>query len=193
VWPETATDLDGPDPALDAAVRAIGVPAVIGARYRLPDRKAINALVTWDPAKGEGPRYAKRELVPFAEYIPMRPIASLVTPFVNNTVDMRTGDSPGVLDVAGTRIGVAICYEAAYDYVARDAVNAGAQLLIVPTNNAWYGPGEMSYQQLAQTRLRAVEHGRAVVVAATSGVSAIVEADGSVRRQTGLFTAAELV
>jgi apolipoprotein N-acyltransferase len=51
----------------------------------------------------------------------------------------------------------------------------------------------MSYQQLAMSRLRAVEHGRAVVVSATSGVSAVVLPDGTVTRSTGLFTAASLV
>ena len=53
--------------------------------------------------------------------------------------------------------------------------------------------GEMSYQQLAMSRLRAVEHGRAAVVSATSGVSAIVRPDGTIARSTELFTAASLV
>ena len=63
----------------------------------------------------------------------------------------------------------------------------------MPTNNATFGHSEMTYQQLAMDRVRAVEHGRAVIVAATSGVSAIVRPDGSVIAQTGLFTPAALV
>ncbi len=75
----------------------------------------------------------------------------------------------------------------------REAVASGAKILVVPTNNAWFGRGEMSYQQLAMARLRAVEHGRSVVVAATSGVSATIRPDGSVQASTELFTAASLV
>ena len=69
----------------------------------------------------------------------------------------------------------------------------GAQLLAVPTNNATFGDTEMTYQQLAMSRVRAVEHGRAVVVAATSGVSAIIAPDGAVTSQTDLFVPAALV
>ncbi|WP_020673463.1 apolipoprotein N-acyltransferase [Amycolatopsis nigrescens] len=194
VWPETATDVDGDDPAIDRLVAEFGVSALIGAVYELPDGRAENALVAWDPKTGQGQRYTKQQLVPFGEYVPSRELAELVTPFVRN-IDERvqgTGD-PIALNVAGTKVGAMICYEAAYDYPARDAVLGGAELLTAPTNNAWYGRSEMSYQQLSMARLRAVEHSRAVVVSATSGVSAIVQPDGSVTASTSLFTAASLV
>ncbi|WP_158889435.1 apolipoprotein N-acyltransferase [Amycolatopsis anabasis] len=194
VWPETATDVRGADPRLDQLVADYGAPALIGALYELPDGQYENALVAWDPVTGQGERYAKQQLVPFGEYVPARELAELVTPFVRS-VDARvpgTGD-PAALNIAGTKVGAMICYEAAYDYPARDAVRAGAELLTAPTNNAWYGRSEMSYQQLAMSRLRAVEHGRAVVVSATSGVSAIVQPDGSISASTSLFTAASLV
>lgn len=193
VWPETATDVRGDDPVIDDLVDRLGVPALIGAKHRLPSGVSENTVIAWQPGTGQGARYVKQELVPFAEYVPLRSIARLFTPFVESTGDMATGTGPANLDVAGTSIGTAICYEAAYDYVSRDATTAGAKLLLVPTNNAWYGPGEMSYQQLAMSRLRAVEHGRAVVVPATSGVSAIVQPDGSVTSSTDLYTAATLV
>jgi apolipoprotein N-acyltransferase len=194
VWPETATAVRGNDPQLNALIAKFGVPAIIGAQYWLPNGTVQNSAIVWDPRTGPGQRYAKQQLVPFGEYVPARSIAQLVTPFVNNTADMVPGDgSNEALSVAGTKVGVFICYETAYDYPARNAVAHGAELLVVPTNNAWYGPGEMSYQQLAMSRLRAVEHGRAVVVSATSGVSAIVRPDGTVARSTSLFTAASLV
>ncbi|SFB54826.1 apolipoprotein N-acyltransferase [Amycolatopsis marina] len=188
VWPETATEVRGPDPVLNEVVDAFGAPTLIGALYRLPTGQAQNTVIEWQPGTGQVDRYAKQELVPFAEYVPLRSIARLFTPFVDDTGDMLSGTEPGVFDVAGTKVGLAICYEAAYDYVSREATRAGAELLVIPTNNAWYGPGEMSYQQLAMSRVRAVEHGRAVVVAATSGVSAIVRPDGSLDASTSLFT-----
>ncbi|MBB4683572.1 apolipoprotein N-acyltransferase [Amycolatopsis jiangsuensis] len=194
VWPETATPLVGDDPGIDQMVSSFGVPAIIGALVRRPDGQAENDAVVWDPRTGPGPRYTKQELVPFGEYVPARSIARLVTPFIDDTADIRAGDGTNAaLPVAGTRIGVFICYETAFDGPARDAVDEGGELLVVPTNNAWYGPGEMSYQQLAMSRLRAVEHGRAVVVSATTGVSALVAPDGTITSSTGLFTADALV
>ncbi len=194
LWPETATPLAGADPGIDQMVSAYGIPAIIGALVRTPDGAAENSAVVWDPRTGPGQRYVKQDLVPFGEYVPARAVARLVTPFIDDTLDMRAGDgSNAALSVAGTKIGVFICYEAAFDGPARDATAEGGELLVVPTNNAWYGPGEMSYQQLAMSRLRAVEHGRAVVVSATSGVSALVAPDGTITSSTGLFTADALV
>jgi apolipoprotein N-acyltransferase len=195
VWPESATTVTGPDPQVDQLVANFGVPALIGALYELPDRHLQNSVIAWDPATGPGPRYAKQQLVPFGEYVPARKVAQLVTPFLDQeTVDMVPGDGANpAMAVAGTKVGVFICYETAFDHPGRDSVRDGAELLVVPTNNAWYGRSEMSEQQLAMSRLRAVEHGRAVVVSAVSGVSAIVAPDGSITSSTGLFTAESLV
>jgi apolipoprotein N-acyltransferase len=195
VWPESATTVTGPDPQVDQLVASFGVPALIGAIYELPDGHLQNSVIDWDPHTGPGARYAKQQLVPFGEYVPARKVAELVTPFLDaETVDMVPGDGTNqAMPAAGTKVGVFVCYEAAFDYPARDAVRDGAELLVVPTNNAWYGRSEMSEQQLAMSRLRAVEHGRAVVVSAVSGVSAIVAPDGSVTSSTGLFTAESLV
>ncbi|SER02061.1 apolipoprotein N-acyltransferase [Lentzea xinjiangensis] len=182
VWPESSTRTTDSDPVLDRAITDLGVPTLVSAL-----RDGQNAVIAWQPGTGAGESYAKQELVPFAEHIPLRPLARLVTPFADQS-DLEAGTDPGVLDVAGTRVGVGICYEVAYDYVLRESAAAGARVLVVPTNNAWYGRGEMTYQQLAMARLRAVEHGRAVVVAAISGVSAVVRPDGSVVSSTGMFT-----
>lgn len=187
VWPESATATTGNDPVLDGAIDTLGVPALIGALLRT-NSGAENAVVTWHPGTGAGEHYTKQELVPFAEHVPLKPISRYFTPFADDQ-DLRAGTEPGNLTIANTPVGVGICYEVAYDYVLRESAARGAQLLVVPTNNAWYGRGEMTYQQLAMARLRAVEHGRAVVVAAISGVSAIVRPDGSVERSTGMFTA----
>lgn len=90
-------------------------------------------------------------------------------------------------------VGVATCYEAAFNWAVRDSVRAGASVLAVPTNNATFGRTDMTYQQLAMSRVRAVEHGRAVLVAATSGVSAVIRPDGTVTDRTELFTPDALV
>ena len=83
--------------------------------------------------------------------------------------------------------------EVRFDDLVSESVRSGAQLIAVPTNNATFGDTDMTYQQLAMSRLRAVEHNRTVVVAATSGVSAIIAANGDVLEQTEMFTADALV
>ncbi|MEU0469610.1 apolipoprotein N-acyltransferase [Amycolatopsis sp. NPDC006131] len=194
VWPESAANVPVDRSRLDAVVGEFGADALVGALERRSDGRVRNVVIAWEPGVGPGERYAKQQLVPFGEYTPARSVARLVTPFVNEAEEVVPGDGrPAVLPVASTSVGVEVCYEVAYDYPARDAVRAGAQLLTVPTNNAWYGRSEMSYQQLAMARLRAVEHARAVVVAATSGVSAVIRPDGTVVSSTELFTAGFLV
>ena len=78
-------------------------------------------------------------------------------------------------------IGDVICFEVAYDDLVRSSVAAGAQLLVVQTNNATFGHTAETYQQLAMSRLRAVESGRTVVQVATTGKSAVIGPDGGMR------------
>jgi len=87
---------------------------------------------------------------------------------------------------------VAICFEVAFDAAAREPVSRGAQILTVPTNNATFGRSPMTYQQLAMSRVRAVEHDVPVLIAATSGVSAVIGPDGDVRAESGIFEPAVL-
>jgi apolipoprotein N-acyltransferase len=103
------------------------------------------------------------------------------------------GDEVGVLDIGGSRLGDLICFEVVYDGLTSDLVDGGAGMLVVQTNNATFGYTDESEQQLALSRLRAVEHGRSVVIAATSGISAVVAPDGSVVRSSELFEPAVFV
>jgi apolipoprotein N-acyltransferase len=146
--------------------------------------------------------YVKRHPVPFGEYLPFR---SFFTSFVGRFAslmpdDFVPGSKPGVLPIAtpaGTvTVGDVICFEVAYDSIVRDVVGNGdtsGGLLIVQTNNATFGRSAESRQQLAMVQLRAVEHDRSAVMASTTGVSAIVRADGSIAASTPLFTPAALV
>jgi apolipoprotein N-acyltransferase len=99
----------------------------------------------------------------------------------------------GLLDIGGAQVGDVICFEVAYDSLVSDVVDAGAGMVVVQTNNATFGFTDESEQQLALSRLRAVEFGRTVVVASTSGISAVVAPDGSLVRRSSLFTPAVFV
>jgi apolipoprotein N-acyltransferase len=90
-------------------------------------------------------------------------------------------------------VGIAICWEIAFDDLIADSVAEGAQVLAVPSNNATFGRSDMTYQQLAMSRVRAVEHDRAVLVVTTSGVSATIAPDGAVTATTSSFTPDVLV
>ncbi|HEY0636782.1 MAG TPA: apolipoprotein N-acyltransferase, partial [Pseudonocardiaceae bacterium] len=205
LWPENAADIDPVRNAdaravVDAATDRIGAPILLGAILtppRAPDgtrRGPLNAVIRWEPGVGPTGEYVKRHLQPFGEYIPLRDLARRFSPEVERVSNpLLPGDAVGVLDAAGTRLGIATCYEVAFDHIVGDAVDAGATVLVVPTNNATFGYTDMTYQQLAMSRVRAVEHSRAVLVVATSGVSAVIAPDGAVLARTGLFTADALV
>jgi apolipoprotein N-acyltransferase len=123
--------------------------------------------------------------VPFAEYMPWRSFARLVSDRVDLVrSDFVPGDRPGVPRVGPAAIGVAICFEVAYDGIVRDTVTAGAQLVAVQTNNADFTPAEAG-QQLAMVRLRAVEQGRDAMMVSTVGISAFVDAHGRTFDATG--------
>lgn len=199
IWPENASDLDpytDPEAAavIDAAVRDVGVPVLVGAVTDGPGRYISNRGIVWDPVDGAGESYVKRHPVPFGEYIPFRSLARKVTAKVDLVPnDFARGDRPGVLTVGPARLGDVICFEVAYDGVVRDVVRGGGRLVVVQTNNATFGRSGETSQQLAMGRLRAVEHGRAVLVAATSGVSAVIAPDGHLQESSKVFTRRVLV
>jgi apolipoprotein N-acyltransferase len=187
VWPENASDIDPfTDPSarrlIDDAVRDVGVPVLVGTLVDGPGPDHVrNSGVVWDPRTGPGERYVKRHPVPFGEYIPFRAqLSGWIERLDQIPRDFYAGDRPGNLDVGPASVGDVICFEIAYDGLVRDVVEGGADVLVVQTNNATYNGTGQPQQQMAMSRLRAVEHGRTVLVAATSGISAVVAPDGEV-------------
>ncbi|MBT2544967.1 apolipoprotein N-acyltransferase [Streptomyces sp. ISL-44] len=199
VWPENSSDLDPysqPDAyaVIDKAVKAIGVPVAIGAVVAPETGPLRNTMILWDPVKGPTETYDKRKIQPFGERIPMRSVVRLFSSDVDRVRrDFGPGKDPGVFDMAGSGIGMVTCFEAAFDDAVRSTVRDGAQVIAVPSNNATFGRSQMTYQQLAMDRIRAVEHSRTVLVPVTSGVSAVIRPDGTIVRQTEMFTADALV
>ena len=92
--------------------------------------------------------------------------------------DMLAGHEPGALQIGDTLIGDTICYDIAYDAVARQAVDGGAQLLVVQTSNAAFTGTAQPEQQWDISRLRAIETGRWVAVPSTNGISGFVDPHG---------------
>lgn len=198
LWPENSSDID-PYVNQDAydeiskAARAVGAPISVGAVVTAKDGTERNRLILWDPRTGPGAVYDKRHLQPFGEYMPYRGFFRIFSKDVDRAGEFVPGDKAVAFDMAGTKIGNVTCYEAAFDDVVRDQVREGAQILSVPSNNATFERSQMTYQQLAMDRVRAVEHGRAVMVPVTSGISAVIRPDGSVAQHTGMFEADTLL
>jgi apolipoprotein N-acyltransferase len=199
LWPENASDIDPIRNAdayalIDRAAKAVGVPILVGTLADGPTPTTIrNVAYVWDPRTGPGESYVKRHPVPFAEYIPLRKIARMVSKDVDLVQrDFVPGDRAGNLTVGPATVGDVICFEVAYDGLIHD-VAQDSEMIVVQTNNATFGRSNETWQQLAMGRLRAVEHGRPVLVAATSGVSAVIAPDGHLQGRSDVFTPDVLV
>ncbi|GAA1832180.1 apolipoprotein N-acyltransferase [Pseudonocardia ailaonensis] len=198
VWPENSSDIDpfrNPDAAaqISRAAAAIKAPILVGSVLVNDNGTTSNSILVWDPVAGPVARNDKRRIQPFGEYMPWRSFFRIFSSYVDRAGNFVPGPGPGVLQAGGADIGIAICWEIAFDDLVDDSVSAGATMLAVPSNNATFGLSEMTYQQLAMSRIRAVEHDRPVVVATTSGVSATITPDGAVTGSTGQFVPGVLV
>ncbi len=134
--------------------------------------------------------------MPFGEYIPFRGLLSHITSLVAlQPRNFTAGHRAVVFHVGKIRLGDVICYEVGFDPLVSSEVNAGANLLTVQTNDATFevdGQRGESLQQLAMARIRAVESDRAVVVASTTGVSAVIAPDGALLAHTSTWQQAIL-
>lgn len=201
IWPENSSDIDplrNADAAaqIDAAARAIGAPVLVGAVQNNPDDPpradypgtVLNVALVWDPVTGPGDSYVKRHPVPFGEYLPFRELlSSFISRFDRIPRDFAAGQEPGFLEVGPVPTAVVICFEIAYDELVRDAVRAGGGVLVVQTNNATYGRTGQPEQQLAISRVQAVASGRTTLVAATSGISAVIDPHARLQWRTAEF------
>jgi apolipoprotein N-acyltransferase len=201
IWPENSSDIDplaNQDAAdqIAVAVEAIKAPILVGGVLAgpgyTPDNPAsTNSMIVWNPGTGPGDRHDKQIVQPFGEYLPWRSFFKHFSEYADRAGYFVPGSGSGVVTAAGVPIGVSTCWEVIFDRAPRESVLAGAQVLTVPSNNATFNE-TMSVQQLAFGRLRAVEHNRFVIVAGTTGISAIIAPDGRVLAHTGWFEPAYL-
>ncbi|NEE03613.1 apolipoprotein N-acyltransferase [Phytoactinopolyspora halotolerans] len=186
VLPENVADTDGPiagtelDRRYGALAQSVNAYLVVGVTEGDGDRFR-NAAVMWGPGGEITGRYEKEHRVPFGEYIPARGLFERLsddTAFVPR--DAVVGEGEALLDADGLPLGVGISYEVFFSDRIAEAVHAGGQVVLVPTNASSYVTEEVPSLELAAARLRAREFGRDVLMAAPTGYSAIVHADGDV-------------
>ncbi|OBF09450.1 apolipoprotein N-acyltransferase [Mycobacterium sp. ACS4054] len=196
IWPEDSSDIDplaNVDAALEIsqAATAIGAPILIGTVSELPgsppdNPQYTNTMIVWNPLTGPADRHDKEIVQPFGEYLPMPWLFRHLSGYANRAGNMVPRPGRDVVHIAGVPVGVATCWEVIFDRVPRKAVLNGAQLLAVPSNNATFNK-TMSEQQLGFAKVRAVEHDRYVVVAGTTGISAVIAPDGAELVRTDFF------
>lgn len=193
VWPENSFDRDPRDnPELftptKRLIAEVGAPFLIGAIMDAGERFTNSNLHIAPDGTIIG-RYDKMHLVPFGEYVPASFFRRLV-PILDEELprDGEPGDEVVVFNVNGAQVGSVICFESTYPALVRRFVSAGAEVLVVTTNNASFGTTPAAAHHLNQSRMRAMENGRAVVHAAIAGISAIISPDGGVVEHAPLFT-----
>ena len=195
IWPENSLDIDIRTPRgapiadlLEEGLAAVAPTPILAGEYiGGPRSNTLFNRMTVFTQEGEGESYVKRKPVPFGEYVPARELLDWFPPLEQIPNDTLPGDEAQVLEVAGAHIGGVICFENIFPMLVRDQVLAGADLIVVSTNNSSFGDTPMSAQHLAFSTLRAVETGRWVVHAGISGISAFISPDGEVLERTELF------
>ena len=170
---------------------AIDLDAVLIAGFfeRSPDGNGnVNYSVVYTADGGVGDRYDKVRLVPFGEFVPLR---GLIEGFSGElpASDVIPGTEPAVLESPLGPLGVSISWEVFFDHRARDAIGNGGQILLNPTNGSSYWLTILQTQQVASSRLRALETDRWVLQAAPTGFSAIVTPDGDVVERSSISEA----
>jgi len=204
VWPESAVPfLYDEEPELSALLRELVRRDALYVYFGNDDREPPPHARIFVGAKLLAPdgeiaaRYRKMHLVPFGEYVPLKPLFTfggrVAAKVVQEVADFTPGTEAVNVSVEGHRVGGYICYEAIFPALVRRFPADGAELLVNITNDAWYGTTSAPYQHLAMAAFRAVENGRYMVRAANTGITAVVDPRGRILEQTKLFDRAVLV
>lgn len=153
------------------------------------DDKITNSLfaVTKEGIWASEP-YHKMHLLPFGEYVPFSDRFPVLKTWLPDVRDYGRGEKPVLLELYGLKLGPQICYEGLFDFVARDAANLGAQILVNVTNDSWYGDWMEPWQHFYITMAKAVETRRPLLRGTNTGLSGVTLADGTVAEISPIAT-----
>lgn len=203
IWPETAVPIDMTHnfariARIKGIARSSGCDILVGlftTDERGMDRNSL-VLFRKDGSIGEQ-IYSKRHLVPFGEYVPMRKvIETLIPPLTEIAMleeDIAAGEDSGLIDWNGIALGSLICFDSIYERAALQSVRDGADIIILSTNDSWFFDSAAVYMHNAQAVMRAVENGRYVVRAASTGVSSVITPRGEVINMLDALTTGYIV
>ena len=199
VWPENVADVEGAfSPTTPQAIQIadvaedVGAPIVAGVIEDADEDSFNNFSIVITENREFGDRYDKVHRVPFGEYVPLR---WLVEPFAPDFLPDReavAGTGPAILEIPGAAngedltAGIVISWEIFFEHRVRDAVNNGGQIVLNPTNGSSYWLTIVQSQQVASSRLRAMETDRYVLQAAPTGFTAVIAPNGNVLERTAV-------
>ena len=192
VWPEDVVDVDDPVAGtregreLEELARSLDAPLVVGVVEDAGPDHFRNAAVAYDAQGDIVDRYDKVHRVPFGEYVPLR---SLIEPLGGDDISSRdaiVGEHPADLDTPAGHLAVAISWEIFFGDRVREGVENGAEVVLNPTNGSSFTGTLVQTQQVATTRMRAIENDRWVLQVAPTGFSAIVGPDGTVHQRSAV-------
>lgn len=192
IWPETAVPAFYHRVArrylapLGAEAAARGSDVLLGIPYGEPGTGALyNSMLKLG---GEQELYHKRHLVPYGEYMPMKPLLSAVLRFLEVPMsDFAAGGADQrLITLAGYPVGVSVCYEDAYGREVIDALPQAA-FLVNASNDAWFGDSLAPHQHLEIARMRALETGRYLLRATNTGISALIGPHGELLSRSPQF------
>ncbi|MBC7329720.1 apolipoprotein N-acyltransferase [bacterium] len=155
--------------------------------------RIYNSALLFSPDGKIMGRYDKVQLVPFGEFVPWRKIFPWLKKLGVRDFDFTPGKGWHPLECKGFSLGPIICFESIFPRIAREYSIKGADILVVITNDSWFGRTWAGEQHLAFSSLRACEEGRYLLRATTTGISAIIAPDGKILKRAGLFVPAVLV
>ncbi|MGP6158437.1 MAG: apolipoprotein N-acyltransferase [Vulcanimicrobiaceae bacterium] len=181
VWPETVIPVAlNKTPWLAAhfarLAHSLGAELAVGTLESSPEAD-YNVLYFFNPNGTIDGIYRKRQLVPFAEHLPFAGLLGWI-PWTQNISHFGSGQGDGLVAVDGQRFAPIICWESAFSGLVRQDVRDGATSLLVATDDAWFGTTAGPYQHAQIAQMRAIETGRWVVRAASTGISGVIAPDG---------------
>ncbi|MFN8036206.1 MAG: apolipoprotein N-acyltransferase [Acidimicrobiia bacterium] len=192
VFPESSMD-DDPrvDPYLrdhiDALAREHHATVIANAITHDGKGRSYNTNIAFRPDGSVAGSYSKQHLVPFGEYVPWRDQLGFIDELQQIPVDLTAGSTHRTLAVDGHRVGTVICFESSFSPLVRQFVREGAEAIVVTTNNRSYRRSGNSAQHVAMSQMRAAETARPVLHSSISGITAVIDSTGAVRRSTKLF------
>ena len=187
IWPENAIDVD---PFANTRVRTsiesltstLKTPLITGAITR-ESGQLENVSLMYNESGEVVSYYSKQYLTPFGEYMPLRPLARLISPYVDDVIDFKVGERVDNHVVNGFDLAPVICYELLSDSLVHNAAR-NSDALVVQTNSATFANTSESTQQLNITRLRALENAREIASVSTIGISAHIGINGQILSRT---------
>jgi apolipoprotein N-acyltransferase len=188
VWPETPAPFYLNEDA-DFRARMQDIARRLGAYFLVGYIDAVgegpsNSAGLLDPKGDQVSRYDKMHLVPFGEYVPLKNLLFFAESLTRQVGEFVPGTEYTVSALDGHHISTAICYESIFPNMVRQFVKRGSELLVVITNDGWFGQSSAPYQHLRMGVVRSVENRRYMVRTANTGISAIIDPYGRIETST---------